>query len=531
MPEVNLFYRTEDLRLEEVLDYYVETSRDRATVEQLKSRSPMLLRGSRGVGKSFLLRVAEAELKAEFQQKKILPVYVTFSRAGLLRQSQQGFIPWMTARISSSVKRTVTNYGLTLPGDSAIVQLTRASARSGTQTLDDAVASQFEEFWEQGKAVEEATSLPDPDELREAIEDLCDDLNIDRIALFVDEAAHVFIPEQQRQFFTLMRDLRSPRISVKAAVYPGATSYGDSFQPSHDATVLDLERPVTEPGYASAMRSIILKQDPGAKRQIKQYGEAFDVLAYASMGNPRVLLKTYASSKPFNRSRAQEAIRNHFREEIWSEHSNLAMRYPGHRELIDWGRSFIERDVLPALHARNMGANETSSAIWVHRDAPQTVREALSLLCYSGILLEGVSGIRATRSEVGTRYFVNLGCNFAQDAEPVQYGAKVKASLSIKRMQEFGANHPIYKDIHDLTLSKIHGEINSALNARLQESYEALDLTTFQKSKLAELDLVTIGDVLRASEEQFQTLHYVGIIRSRQMRNAAIMAVIEYLSG
>ena len=58
----------------------------------------------------------------------------------------------------------------------------------------------------------------------------------------------------------------------------------------------------------------------------------------------------------------------------------------------------------------------------------KTVREALSLLCYSGILLEGVSGIRATRSEVGTRYFVNLGCNFAQDAEPIAYGAKSAVS-------------------------------------------------------------------------------------------------------
>jgi hypothetical protein len=279
------------------------------------------------------------------------------------------------------------------------------------------------------------------------------------------------------------------------------------------------------------MRKIVLKQDPGGKKQINQYGEAFDVLAYASMGNPRVLLKTYASSTPFNRSRAQETIRNYFREETWSEHSNLAERYPGHRELIDWGRSFIERDVLPALHSRNLTANEASSAIWVHRNAPQTVREALSLLCYSGILLEGVSGIRATRSEVGTRYFVNLGCNFAQDAEPIQYGAKIRALLSPKRMQEFGANHPSYKSIQNLKLSKVHGEVNSALHARLQQGYEALDLTDFQKSKLAELSIVSIGDVLRASEEQFQTLHYVGTIRARQMRNAAVMAVVEFLSG
>lgn len=36
MPNVaNLFYRTEDLRLDEVLDYYVEASGDRLAVDQL----------------------------------------------------------------------------------------------------------------------------------------------------------------------------------------------------------------------------------------------------------------------------------------------------------------------------------------------------------------------------------------------------------------------------------------------------------------------------------------------------------------
>jgi hypothetical protein len=159
------------------------------------------------------------------------------------------------------------------------------------------------------------------------------------------------------------------------------------------------------------------------------------------------------------------------------------------------------------------------------------VREALSLLCYSGILLEGVSGIRATRSEVGTRYFVNLGCNFAQDAEPVAYGARIRSSLSIKRMQEFGANHSAYKAVQTLPLTRIQGEANVALEARLAESFKVLDLTEFQKSKLAELDLVTIGDVLAASEEKFKSVHYVGDVRARQMRNAAVMAVIEYLSG
>ncbi len=72
---------------------------------------------------------------------------------------------------------------------------------------------------------------------------------------------------------------------------------------------------------------------------------------------------------------------------------------------------------------------------------------------------------------------------------------------------------------------------NVALQARLAAAVSCLDLTPFQKDKLAELQLDSIGDVLSASETKFKTLYYVGDVRARQMRNAAIMAVIEYLSG
>jgi len=529
---VDLFYRTEDLQLDEVLGYFVETSGDRAVVDRLKSRSPVLLRGSRGVGKSFLLRVAEAELRANFDKDKILPVYVTFARAGLIRQTEDGFLPWMISKISIGIKRALVTYGLSLPSDSALAALMRSgSGPEGSHPTDEVVQSEYEEFWKSGEPVPSGRLIPDPDVLRDAIDDLCQQLELKRIALLVDEAAHVFIPEQQRQFFTLMRDLRSPSLAVKAAVYPGATSYGESFQPTHDATVLDVERSLTDAGYAASMREIVLKQDSSLGRSIGQYGEAFDVLSFAATGNPRILLKTFAASAPLNRNRVQESIRNYYREDIWAEHSNLAERYPGHRELIDWGRTFIEREVLPVLHARNQGTSETSSAIWIHRDAPQTVREALRLLCYSGILLEGVSGIRATRSEVGTRYIVNIGCNLAQDAEPIQYGSIVRSTLSVKRMQEFGANHPSFRPIEQLQIERLESDSNVALEARLAASIDHLDLTDFQKAKLNELKLVTIGAVLAASETDFQALFYVGKVRSRQMRNAAVMAVIEYLSG
>lgn len=528
----DIVYRTEDIPSHEILDYLVESSIDRALIDALKGRSPVILKGSRGVGKSFLMRAAEAEIKRDFSKDKVLPVYLTFAQASLIRQdTPDRFLLWMMAKLCTNILRSAERFGLALPSGSAI-QAIQGGAAVGDYSRMERVSRIFETSWQNKTPEPLPTAVPDPEVLRDAIEDLCDHTGIRRVIVFVDEAAHVFIPEQQRQFFTLMRDLRSPYITIKAAVYPGVTSYGHAFQPTHDATVLSVDRSVTDDEYASSMREIVYKQDPTLKKQIEPNGDVFDTVAYAATGNPRILLKTMMARAPFNRRNAQETIREYYREGIWAEHSSLAERYPGHRELLDWGRSFIEDSVVPTLHARNSGrSSQTMSHFWIHRDAPQVVREALRLLCYSGIVQEGDSGMRATRGEIGTRYMVNLGCLFAEDAEPIRFGQNVRKHLHLKRMVEYGANHPQYRPLDGVSLASIVSDGNQALEAQLERSVDCLDLTKFQLAKLKDLELTTIGQVLMSGEDDFKRAYYVGDKRARQIRNAAETAVLEYLSG
>jgi hypothetical protein len=58
-----------------------------------------------------------------------------------------------------------------------------------------------------------------------------------------------------------------------------------------------------------------------------------------------------------------------------------------------------------------------------------------------------------------------------------------------------------------------------------------LDVTPWQKEKLTQLGLVTVRDVLNATEQKLKQANYVGDVRARRMRNAAVAAVLEYLSG
>lgn len=537
MPEGHeLIFRTEDISLEDILHLFVETSADRRLVDACKTKASVVLQGSRGVGKSFILRVAQAEMESDFAASGVLPVYVTFNKAGLLQTSDQAqFQHWMMAKICNRIVRSVKQKGLLQGRDSVISSLAGGATTAG-DPVEDILAqleTKYEDSWRTPGAAVDARSL-EPQRLIDALEDICTGSALRRVVLLVDEAAHVFIPEQQRQFFTLMRDLRSPQLSVKAAIYPGVTSFGDSFQMSHDATLLSVDRDILDPGYLSAMREIVQKQDPTLGANITRQGGVFDSLAFAATGNPRILLKTLTMSLPLNSNNVQRTMREYFREAIWSEHSALGDRYHGHRLLIDWGRDFIENSVIPGLLERNERNQEGDQALalWIHRDAPAAVKEGLRLLCYSGILQEAGSGLKATRSGTGSRFVVNVGCALSQlGTDMTAYATRLRQQASIKRMIEFGPNHPLYKALDGFNLAALEDAEGSVIELQLQRSIDDLDLTVFLRGKLTDLGFTTIGSVLNADETDFRSAHMVGPARSRQMMNAATAAVLEYISG
>jgi len=308
----NLIIRTEDIRQEYILELYVETPQDKNIVESLKSPTPIILEGSRGTGKSFLLRVAEAQVLQTFERERVLPVYVSFGKSSLLQSSDPNqFLHWMMARLSSRIIRALYQKGLLIRSNSALSLMTggQASIDLGELPLEK-VAREYEDSYKNPGAIVDSSIIPTVEDFNDAVEDICRQLNIERFAIFFDEAAHIFRPEQQRQFFTLFRDLRSPYLTCNAAVYPGVTFYGQTFQSTHDATIAGLNRDPLDQGYLSAMRNIVLRQaDAQLSSDIERNRENFNALAFAVSGNPRLLLKTVGlANKKWRREEGSKGI-------------------------------------------------------------------------------------------------------------------------------------------------------------------------------------------------------------------------------
>ena len=117
--------RTEDVRPEEILGLFVPIQRDQELVDKLKSTSPTIVEGSRGTGKSLLLRVCEQEQFSEFEGGRVLPIYLSFARSSLLTTKDTlQFQYWMLATLCSRIIRVLAQNGLEAQPTEAIKLLT-----------------------------------------------------------------------------------------------------------------------------------------------------------------------------------------------------------------------------------------------------------------------------------------------------------------------------------------------------------------------------------------------------------------------
>ena len=535
----NLIIRTEDIKPEHIAELYVETSQDKKTVELLKSPSPIIIEGSRGTGKSFLMRVAEMQLSNLYEVEHVLPVYVSFARSSLLQSKDPNqFSYWMMAKLCGRVMRCMYQRGLLVPTNAALTTLTGGAVGPDLgETPLERLALKYEESYRNPNIQIDPSSIPAVDDFKDAIEDICRDRGISRIIIFFDEAAHIFRPEQQRQFFTIFRDLRSPYLTCNAAVYPGVTFYGQTFEATHDATIIAVNRDPTDPEYLNNMREIILKQaDSELASNIETNPQSFEALAYAVSGNPRLLLKTIQRAPRLLLTEVRSVLREFYRTEIWSEHTSLSERYAGHRAFIDWGRDFVEKTLIPDTIKKNEqwsseGKSETTCYFWIHRDTPTAVMEAFRLLSYTGIVTRLDSGIVATRREIGTRFAINLGCLAAATKDPILTLTTMGPTLSIKRFTEYGANYPLFTALTAIVGQFQETDLSAVLQRELAKPVNVLDLTEYQREGLASIGIDTVGAALQASENEFQRISYVGPKRSRRMKNVVVASVLEYLSG
>jgi hypothetical protein len=212
----------------------------------------------------------------------------------------------------------------------------------------------------------------------------------------MDDAAHAFSPDQQREFFEISRVLRSRVVAAKAAVYPGITSFSANFHVGHEAELVEAWHQSDDPTYLSTMRAMVERRLPAdLYRQLTERSEYVDYLALASFGLPRGFLNMVQQllaveedtvEAKVSRSQADNAVRQHA-DSVRGIFLALKSKLPRFRNFITTGLD-VERAMTAALREFNYGREVEQKAVVVAVSEPveQELDRILSLLEYAGVV-------------------------------------------------------------------------------------------------------------------------------------------------
>lgn len=377
--------RAEHLSPLELASWTTYTNKDEAIIQKLMGPGAKLLIGPRGSGKSTLLRTAYFRLQ---DGGDALAAYVNYAKSLALEplfhkqaNALQLFRHWLVMKIVLGVNESLRSSHLDVPEDLARMA---SYAKSLVQQLEN------------GLAPKNVDNFVAPSQLVELLEEWSLAAGLRRCVLLLDDAAHAFSPEQQREFFEVFRELRSRRVSGKAAVYPGITSYSPNFHVGHEAELLEAWYRPGADDYLNSMRSLVEKRLPDSlKRQLTDRQELVDYLALAAFGLPRGFLNMLSqlfgvdedSAKRPTRSRADAAVSDHA-ESVRGLFRALAAKLPRFRFFVEVGKELeagLTR-VIREYNALQGSPSKKATVVAIEEPITPELERMLNMLEYAGVV-------------------------------------------------------------------------------------------------------------------------------------------------
>ena len=393
--------RAEFLSRTNLVNWTRITSANRKTLTKLKGPGAKLLTGPRGSGKSTLMKAAYYEL---FDGSDALPVYVNYARSMALEplfhrtgNALQIFRQWIVMKAVIGVQDTFRE--LQIPSPASLDRLAgQAESYIGALTV--------------GQDPPALETLIGPTQLTDLVADWSRQAGRRRAVLFLDDAAHAFSPQQQREFFEIFRELRTRAVAPKAAVYPGITSYSPYLHVGNDAELVEAWFRSDSDDFLDTMRSIIEQRLPHRLRShLEGRGDLIDYLALASFGLPRGFLvmlssvlgldddESASSLATPSKKDADSAVGTHA-DTVRSIFDSLGQKMPRYRNFVAVGDE-VEQQMLAQLRRFNVGKDLSEKAVVIAIALPiaNELIRVLDMLEYSGTVRKldtvsrGVKGV------------------------------------------------------------------------------------------------------------------------------------------
>jgi hypothetical protein len=239
----------------------------------------------------------------------------------------------------------------------------------------------------------------------------------------LDDAAHAFSPDQQREFFEIFRELRSRIVSAKAAVYPGITSYSPNFHVGHEAELVEAWYRPDEEDFLPTMRDIVRRRIPeNLIRRLRVREELVDYLALASFGLPRGFLVMLSQLlgveegqvQSATRQSAERAVRD-YAESTRNIFTSLSVKLPRFKHYVEVGNELANASTR-ALQFFNSSKGLSRKSVTVAFPEPlgSELSRMLSMLEYAGLVRDSGTvsrGIKGVFRRYAIHYSLLLDAN------------------------------------------------------------------------------------------------------------------------
>lgn len=250
-----------------------------------------------------------------------------------------------------------------------------------------------------GKIPRFAPTAIAPAELLTLIENWAESMGCSRAVLLMDDAAHAFMPQQQREFFEIFRALRSRTVACKAAIYPGVTSYSPYFNIGHEAEEIEVWIRTDLPEYLETMRAIFAARFP-LTLQGSVRNDLIDLAAYASFGLPRNFLNILSDSigdpdeedetvtfVPPTLRKVREAIRRNA-VRVRSLFDEVSRKLPRYENFIQVGQE-VQDSMLASIRVTNRQRGKRSAkyiGVAIAQPWNAELSQVISLMEYAGVV-------------------------------------------------------------------------------------------------------------------------------------------------
>lgn len=554
---LNLGYRAEDLSPDELQQWTVLTERERSVLAKLESPGQRLLIGPRGSGKSTYLKLAYYDA---LKGQSVLPVYVNYSRSISLepefRRNPNAlalFRQWLLAQIIAGAAAVLEEIGAVDVSPEDVASLSTAESMVTAierRRLAEAPVTDF--------ALTPTLQL---------LERLAKRTGRKRVILLLDDAAHAFSSEQQREFFEVFGALKSRNVSAKAAVYPGVTSYTPRFHVGHDAQLVDVWLRPDDADYLQMMREVAQRRVSAEDfdKLLRREG-VLDYLALASFGLPRTFIllvsqvleasdeRRLTASKTLSDAAIGEAA-----DTALKVFESLQDKLPRYRNFVAVGRELVDRSV-DAIREYNERRSEAAApratTILLQRPLAPEVERVLGFLEYAGVFRRTASVSMGDESyEVVIPHYALL-----LSGNALALGRNPSVAVATEALAQRDPHARVRRQVESLLgkdyLSRCRLDLASCpacgaqrenaearfcfnCGARLEEaslydellsvSVDKLPLTDAMLKRIADhSDIRQVKDVLMDEERQaLLKIPYVGRVRATRIRGLAEEFVYE----